>query len=197
MNKDKAYFLPRLMAYLIDLIIISLIVSVVSIPFEDKNIENLNKEYNDIVDKYTNNKIDNNEFINQYMDISYDLNYKMVPINIINLSIIILYYVIYQSKNNGQTIGKKLMKIKIISNDVSDITTNDYVFRSFILNGLLISILDLILILFVNRKYYFYLSFPLQIIQIILILITVFMILFRKDGRGLHDKVSNMKVIME
>ena len=196
MNKDKAYFFPRVMAYLIDAIIISIVVNLLAVPFYNKNIETLNKEYENVSERYMNNEITTEEYLHQYMDISYDLNYNMIPITIIDIACMILYFIVYQHYNNGQTFGKKIMKVQVISNDDSKLSVNNYVYRSFILNGLLIGMLDLILMLFMSKNYYFYLSFTLQFIQIVLILITILMVLFSKEGRGLHDKLGNTKVIM-
>lgn len=196
MNKDKAYFFPRVMAYLIDAIIISIVVNLLAVPFYNKNIETLNKEYENVSERYMNNEITTEEYLHQYMDISYDLNYNMIPITIIDIACMILYFIVYQHYNNGQTLGKKIMKVQVISNDDSKLSVNNYVYRSFILNGLLIGMLDLILMLFMSKNYYFYLSFTLQFIQIVLILITILMVLFSKEGRGLHDKLGNTKVIM-
>ena len=196
MNKDKAYFLPRIVAYLIDVLIVSMIVSLLTIPFNNKNIETLNSDLSSISDKYMNSEITMEEYLNQTLEITYDLNYNMIPITIIDMTCLIFYFIVFQHYNKGQTIGKKIMKIKIISNDENELTINNYVYRSFILNGLLISMLDVILMLFMNKNYYFYLSFTLQFVQIVLILVTVLMVLFNKEGRGLHDKIGNTKVIM-
>ena len=105
--------------------------------------------------------------------------------------------VVYQFYNKGQTLGKRLMKIRVVSNDNRELTINDYIFRSMILNSVLVNILVVVLVMFMNKNYYFYVSFPLQLVQIVLSLITIFMILFRKDGRGLHDMVAHSKVVME
>jgi len=195
-NKDKAYFLPRIVAYFIDALIISIIVSFLTFPFSTKSVESLQNDLNSVSDKYMSNEISMDEYLNQSLEITYDLNYSMIPITIIDIASLIVYFIVFQYYNKGQTIGKKIMKIKIVSNNEKELSINNYVYRSFILNGVLISILDVVLILFMNKKYYFYLSFTLQFIQIVLILVTVLMVLFSKEGRGLHDKVGNTKVIM-
>lgn len=50
-NEEKAYFLQRLLAFIIDLVIVSTIVSIITFPFtSSKNIENLNEEANELVE---------------------------------------------------------------------------------------------------------------------------------------------------
>lgn len=196
MKKDKAYFLPRVMAYLIDAIIISLVVNVLAVPFYNNNVDTLNKEYEMVGEKYVNKEITTEVYLYQSLDLSYDMNYNMIPVTIIDMTCLILYFVVYQYYNKGQTLGKKIMKVKTVSNNDEELSINNYVYRSLLLNGVLIGILDIVSMLFISKNYGIYISFTLQFIQIVLILITVLMVLFSKQGRGLHDKLGNTKVIM-
>ena len=52
-------------------------------------------------------------------------------------------------------------------------------------------------LLFSGRNYYYYASLSLQLLSGIIIFVTLMMIFFRKDGRGLHDVVTGTKVIQE
>lgn len=194
---EKAYVFPRVLAYFIDVIIISILATLLcSVLPNQENLDTLEKEYTSLQEKYLNAEIDDEEYVNQTKIITYDIDYQSVPSSIISISLYLLYFVIFQNYNKGQTLGKKIMKVKIVSNDDQDLTINNYLYRSCILNGLLVNLINLILVLFMDRNYYFYVSFTLQFIQIVLILITIFMVLFKKDGRGLHDKVANTKVVM-
>ncbi len=84
----------------------------------------------------------------------------------------------------------------MVSDGEHKVTINDYLFRAAILNSLFTNLLMIIFVLFMSRDYYFYASFTLQMIQIVLSLVTIFMVLLRKDGRGLHDLVAHTKVVM-
>lgn len=196
MDKEKAYFFPRLLAYLIDIFIVTLIATLISMPFTNENLEKLTNDLNNLSEKYMSQEITAKEFVNQYVDLDYDINYNSVPSTIISVVCFICYFVIFQFYNKGQTIGKKLMKIKIVSNNGEELTINNYLYRSFLLNAVAVNIILIFLVLFMNKNYCFYLSIPLQFIQEVLLLVTVFMVLFKKDGRGLHDKLGNTKVIM-
>ena len=174
---EKAYFFPRLLAYILDIIIVSFAVS--------------------IIEKYINEEINMEEFVRQYALITYDLDYASVPSYILEITCVILYFIVFQFYQNGQTFGKKIMNIRIVSASERKLTINDYIYRAMVLNSVLVNLLIVIFVLFMKRDYYFYVSYPLQIIQMIISFITIFMVLFRKDGRGLHDLVGNTKVVMD
>lgn len=194
---NKAYFFPRLVAYVIDVFIVSMVASLICYFIPMNNYNELQQELTSVQEKFLNAEISEEEYLNQTALISYDLDYAAVPSYIVQVALLILYYVVFQFYNKGQTIGKKLMKIRVVAYDEKrELTINDYIYRSIILNALLANFLIIIFVLFLDRNYYFYTSFTLQIVQIVLSLITIFMVLFKKDGRGLHDMVAHSKVVM-
>lgn len=197
MNKTKAYFLPRLIAYVIDIFLVSMVASLILMVIPtNNNLAKLQEESVTLQENYLEEKITNEEFIRQYAMIVYDIDYASVISYIIQVVLIVLYFIVFQFYNKGQTIGKKIMKIQVISNSDRELTINDYLYRAIILDSVLANILVIVLVMFMNKNYYFYSSLTLQIIQIVLSLVTIFMVLFRKDGRGLHDMVSHSKVVM-
>lgn len=198
MEKEKSFFLPRLLAYLIDVFIVGLLATLlVSVLPTPSNYVDLQEENKKIQEQYLAGEINSEAYIRQTALITYDLDRALALSYIVEIVIIILYFIVFQFYNNGQTLGKKLMKVQVVSIDDRPLTINDYFFRSMILNSVLTNILIIILVMFIKRDYYYYLSFSLQLIQIVLLLITIFMVLFKKDGRGLHDKVAHSKVVMK
>lgn len=197
MNKNKAYFFPRLIAYVIDVFLVSFVASLIMmvVPIND-NLIKLREESVTLQENYLEENITSEEFIRQYAMIVYDIDYASVISYIIQVVLIILYFIVFQFYNKGQTIGKKIMKIRVVSTSDRELTVNDYLYRSIVIDSVLVNILIIILVMFSNKNYYFYSSLTLQIIQIVLSLVTIFMVLLRKDGRGLHDIVSHSKVVM-
>ena len=70
-TNNKAMFLQRLVAYLIDSAIVVFIASLISVPFiNNDKVSDLNDKSYELIEKYRSNKISNNEYIAEYMNIS-------------------------------------------------------------------------------------------------------------------------------
>ena len=111
--------------------------------------------------------------------------------------LLILYFIVFQFYNKGQTFGKKLMKLRVVNNNGNELTLNQVTCRALIIDSILINLFMIAALLFSGRNYYYYASLSLQILSGIIIFVTLMMIFFRKDGRGLHDVVTGTKVIQE
>lgn len=197
-NESKPYFFPRLIAYIIDILLVSVVCTGVMflIP-ENKNYNKYVKEYEKIQMDLIQEKITKDEYIHKAVDIVYDIDYSNVVSMIIEVVAIILYFIVFQFYNKGQTLGKKLMRLRVVSIDDKSITLNQIAYRSLIVNAIFVNILILAALLFLGRNYYYYISSCLQFIAGIIVFITLMMILFRKDGRGLHDVIVGTKVVQE
>lgn len=195
--KQKAFFFPRLIAYIIDAIIISIVASgiLMFVP-QSENYSKYLEESKQLQTDFLEEKISSNEYMNRLMDVVYDIDYSSVISMIVEVVVIILYFVVFQCYNKGQTIGKKLMHIRVVSNDDSELTVNHYLMRSVIINSLFLNILIIGMVLFMNRQLYGYFSYVLQGIQVVVIIVSAFMVMCRSDGRGIQDYLGNTKVIM-
>lgn len=193
-----AAFITRLGAFIIDFFIISMIVSLLTYPFtNNSNYNKLSKEAANTIEQYSSGKIDMNTYINRSSDISYDMSKEALLTSLIGVFIFSLYYIVYQYRMNGQTIGKKLLKIKIVKDNNGDLTINDIMFRSLIVNFILYDIISLCITMFLNKNLYFYGTLIFEIIQYLVIFIIAIMILSRKDKRGLHDIITHTRVIKD
>ena len=151
--KRRAIFIERLGAFLIDIIIISLIANIIATVFVNQdNINKLSEQEITLLNDYKDNKIDVNTFTVEARSISYESSKLLIPYTIIYIFLSIGYYVIFQQKN-GQTLGKKLLKIKIKS-DKGKLTINQMVIRSLIINAIFFNIIDLAAILFLSKGMY-------------------------------------------
>ena len=86
------------------------------------------------------------------------------------------------------------MGIKIVSNKGRKLKLHNYFIRAFILNGVIMNLLTLIAICFQESTYLKIYTAAMNIDTILSIIIFL-MILFWKEGRGLHDILAGTKVI--
>lgn len=194
----KPYFFPRFIAYIIDILLVTIIsTGIMFVLPKNNNYDKYLEEYKQIQVDYVEENINSDQYFNKVKDVTYDLDYSNIVSIFIQIIVIILYFIVFQFYNKGQTFGKKLMKLRVISVNDNDLSLNQIAWRSLIINSVLVNILVLAALLFLGRNYYFYASSILQYITIGIELVVLFMILFRKDGRGLHDMVSGTKVIQE
>lgn len=193
----KAMFSQRVLAFLIDLFILSIITSLITmfIPINDTAIK-LYEEQNRVLEGYVEGTVPMEEYVNQMIDLGYDISKQTVIISIVSIVISLLYYVVYPCYNNGQTFGKKLMKIKIKKTNDKELSMNDLLIRSMINNSVLVSIINVILVLFLSKDLYLSTSSLVGVIQYIVLIISLIMVAFTKNAQGLHDKVVHTEVVM-
>ena len=193
----KALFSQRFVAFMIDLILVSFITSLVTaISPTNSSIDKLYDQQVKIVENYTNQKITMQEYVNQLVDINYDIAKQTGIITLVSIAISLLYYVLYVYKNDGQSIGKKMMKIKIQKKDKDkELTMNDLLFRTMILQGTLVSIIGFCTILFLDKDTYLATNSLLNLIQYSILIISFFLIAFTKERQGLHDMVAKTEVV--
>lgn len=193
----KAMFSQRVLAFLIDLFILSIITSLITmfIPINDTATK-LYEEQNRVLEGYVEGTVPMEEYVNQMIDLGYDISKQTVIISIVSIVISLLYYVVYPCYNNGQTFGKKLMKIKIKKTNDKELSMNDLLIRSMINNSVLVNIINVILVLFLSKDLYLSTSSLVGVIQYIVLIISLIMIAFTKNAQGLHDKVVHTEVVM-
>ncbi len=193
----KALFSQRFVAFMIDLILVSAFTSLVTaiIP-TNSSIDKLYNQQVKIVENYTSRKITMQEYVNQLVDINYDIAKQTGIITLVSIAISLLYYVLYVYKNDGQSIGKKIMRIKIKKKDKNkELTMNDLLFRTMILQGTLVSIIGFCTILFLDKDTYLATNSLLNLIQYSILIISFFLVAFTKEKQGLHDMVAKTEVV--
>ena len=188
----------RIFAYFIDVIIVTFISSALTYatflnPKQD-DYTKYTEEYNKAVEKfYDDQNVD--DFSKTVNDLSYNLNKSGYVYLIGDIVIAFLYFSVFAYFTNGQTLGKKIMKIKVV-----DYKTNDnpkiyqYLLRTFLLNGVILNLGTLVLINFSSKTYYQ--IYPwLANFDTILLLVIILTALFTKEKRGIHDYAAHTKVI--
>ena len=153
---EKAYFVSRFVAFLLDILIVGFVASILTLPFQTESVQKLNNEAMDASKSYINQEISSTVYINKSIDINYQLAKATGISKVITILIYVIYFIVIQKKMNGQTIGKKIMKIKVIKDDDEELTTNDFLFRSLINNSIFCNILIVIFAL-INKNVWIWL----------------------------------------
>lgn len=195
----------RISAFLIDIlflfIVINLIMGIKFInPYYDKYVESY-ENYNEIVEKYNNKELTEDDFTKLYVQNYYQVTKYSISYNIIIVVCIILYFVLFQKFNNGQTLGKKLMRLKVVdSTEEKNVSILKYLIRSLsvyyiYIGGILPIIINCILIFILSPSSYMTISMVISYAFLIISIVSLVMINVRKDEKGIHDLLANTKVI--
>lgn len=194
---NKSNFGKRLVAYILDAIIVSLIFSALTVFIkESNNLVNLNNQLGTIGENLINKTITAKEYFNQVASVQYLISKETFLQNLFSLILMIGYFIILPYYYNGQTIGKKMMKIKIVKED-DKLTINDLALRSLLADGLAMTFIELALIFLIKDTPYFITISIFSFIQFLLVITSIFMILYRKDKKALHDIVCKTLVVDE
>lgn len=165
------------------------------------SIEGLKEKLED--EKITQDKYDKKEekLSSTFDKKSVNYNYKLIKLSTISTTIsilvILLYFVVIQYYFNGQTIGKKIMKLRVVSNNDKKLNIFNYLIRSLILNEVLINGLSVVMVLVLSKSNYLIYNEIIYVINYVLEMALIFMVVFDKNNRGIHDYVANTKVIFE
>ena len=191
-----AQFNKRFFAYIIDIFIVLVIANLITmfIPISEKT-QDYYKELQTTQKKMYDKEIDVKEYTDIVLEDNYNISKGTVLISLTSIIIYILYFVVYQVYNNGQTVGKKLMKIKVKSITDESLSINTMLFRALIIYGIAANIINLILILLLKKELYLSISNTISIIQSLIVIISVFMILFSKQKRGIHAIITKTEVV--
>ena len=194
-KSEKALFLQRFVAFLIDVFIVSTLASMLASPFVNtKKIEDLEEKSYKLVSDFSEKKITLNEYTAEYMNITYSLVKNNGMASIIGLLLGIVFYVVIPFYWDGKTIGKKILKIKIVSSEGS-LSMNQLIFRAMIVNSMLLDFITILLIMIAPKTTYFYCVGIFSLIQYIIMIVSAFMVMYGKEGLSIHDRLVHTKVV--
>lgn len=192
----KASFKQRFIAYLIDLVIIALLFLVIGFILPKSNNMNvLQQEMNEINEQFLEHQMKFGTYFNRFIEVSYDIDKENVMYGVINAFLILGYFVVLPYFNDGRTIGKMVVSIKVQRKDKELLMLNDLLVRSFFVHGLTYMLVSLAMIYLLNPLFYFITTLIFGLLQIFLVITCVFMIIYRKDKRGLQDIFSKTNVV--
>lgn len=191
----KYNFFRRLGAFVIDYFIVAFILSLITMGFKTDN--NLINEANGLVDSYINEEITIEEYNDSVIDINYKLQKSNVLVNGISCVLYIGYFVVFAFLNKGQTFGKKLLKFRIVSKNEDRAKIGRIFIRSLFIYGILSSLYSAVFVNFLSVKAFNIGSVIVSYIEILFIIVSFTMVLYRKDKRGMHDMIAGTVVIGE
>lgn len=187
----------RILAYLIDVVIVLLASSMLSsISYLNPQLETYNKYYDEYSEKtkdYLDKKTADDEYLQITNDYSYKLERNSVYSSIISVVTILLYFGVFQKYNNGQTLGKKLLNIRVKGN----LNVFKYLLRTAIIYNVFINVAKIILIVALDQNQYLNANKYLYALALVVEVTTIVMIMLRKDHKGLHDLIVGSEVVEE
>lgn len=209
MNK---YVYRRISAFLIDIFLVTFVSTIFSsISYVNPFIENYKVAYDEYREIYksesesvlTNPTIKNVvDYSNKMSKQIYKIDYSMLFNNIYYLVFSFLYFVLFAYFTNGQTLGKKLFKLKVVRQDGEKVKLSNLMLRTFLSGSSIfmgvniIVVIQLLLLMIPQNQVYFYailfssmISYVIEIIGLVL--------LFSKEHRSLDDIIGSTKVIDE
>ena len=196
----------RIMAYLLDVLLVYFLISaIISIrfinPTYEKYIESYEK-YVDVMNDYSKGKITTEQYTELNIKNIINVTKYSVSSNIVIVLVLIGYFCVFQYFNNGQTLGKKIMKIKVVSIDNKKINFSNYLLRILPVQYIFIGsvmpiILNSIFVFIFNINYYVIINSVTTYSLFFISIVSLFMIIKRDDKRGIQDIIAKTKVVEE
>ncbi len=185
----------RIFAYIIDMCIVSIIfILFSSIVPERRNYNELNNELEEVTQQFVDGKLELDVFINRQAEITQDIDKENVFLNVMQAMLIIGYFIVLPYCMDGKTIGKKMMKIKIVSTD-GELEYNNLIIRALLINGLGYILILLGCVYILPSVAYSFLTMFLSALEIIILIVSLIKMKKNEDHEGLHDALAHTKVI--
>lgn len=155
--------------------------------YEDGILEK--EEYDDLLKEVE------KDYQEQYKELYYKIEKNSTISYITYIVFTILYFGLFNLITDGQTLGKKIFRLKIVKRDGTKSNIINYLLRSILLYNTIYYLIAVISVYLLNQDSYYTLTSIVYQIQYYIQLIIMLMIVMRTDGVGLHDLLGNTKVI--
>ena len=186
----------RFCAYIVDYVIVALIASLFArVPILNPNYDRYMEEYNKYIESVKTSL--NDSASDEIIDNSYEMTKLGVNITIINLVVGAIYFVVVPYFMNGQTLGKKMLKIRMVDDNNERPKLYQVLIHSIIINSLLTTTISVITLLCLSKATYLNISEVVQIIDMGLLFGSFGCMIVRKDGKGIHNILAHTNVIGE
>ncbi len=193
--------LKRLVAFIIDMFIVIIISETLSrIDFINIYKDKYQEEYAQYIELY-NDALEEKVTLEEYNEKAVTYNYNLGKLSIISSTIYIVitisYFVGFNCLYQGQTIGKRILRIRIISSKDSNVRLWQYILRIVLLTGIFSNVVLILSVLFMNENIYYNISYFVNVFEYILQLVIIITTIINKNGRGLHDIICQTTVVEE
>ena len=178
----------RIIASIIDLALLLFTFSAVIgiFPLTNETRNNYNKI--DEIEKKSELTADEEKELNK---LYYEIEHENVKYYLMFSVILIIYLIIIPKYRKDQTIGQRIMKIRLVSD--STITMNTYVIRAVLNSGISIFLISSLMLYILNIVWYSMLASILILFQITYWFISFIMLLI--SNQTLHDRITRTKII--
>lgn len=201
-NKRK-----RFTAFLIDMLLITILTSLISsLSYMNPYYSKYEKAANEGVAYLQEvlgggSNIDNEEYTNKISNINYQMTKYNSYTVLWYLIFYVLYYVLFQFYNGGQTLGKKICKIKIVREDGGKAGVLSYLVRglfngcTFFMGFNLFAIISLILVNTLNKTTFLNVNSYIELMSYTIQAVCLILYVVNKDSRTINDYISKTTVI--
>lgn len=190
--------LKRIGAYLVDMLIILVISNILSgfLPNHDKVTE-VASESSTVISEYFEAVQNNDKDLDKYIERLNDCNYELAKVSVYSdlftVVLYFLYFIVFQRYNSGQTIGKGLLKIEVVSSSEDEVTFKQMLLRGIVLFPIVTTLLNCLIISIFNQGIYDSFSTFIMLLELGLLLSCVIPLLLNKTG--LHEVLSKTSVV--
>lgn len=193
--------LRRIGAYVIDYLLVVMFVALVSeIRFINPYLDEYMEAYevyedmsNELLQEDINEIVSNNEFHDAYYNV---LKYGVVT-NVVSVVVYLLYFGVFQKATKGQSLGKKLFRIKVVSDDDSNASWGQMLGRSIVAYNLIFNSIMIGLVFCFKSTDLFWGVIGINFVGMVITYMSLLLILIRKDNKGIHDIIFKTKVVMD
>lgn len=207
----------RLSAFFVDmLLVIFLAISLANLSYLNPykyQYEKSIKEYDQVYSEFQTSLLDptsssyinpmeiNDYMLDNIMPLAKKISHYNVFYSLWYLLIYFLYFVVFTYFNNGQSLGKKIFKIKVVDKNGNSPGVWNLIVRS-IFNGSrlylglnIMIIINMLLPLISNVQTYYYAYTLLNVVAIIFEITLLVVFLTKKGSASIHDLIASTKVV--
>jgi len=173
------------------------IVSLITMGFNSNKTNDLTDKMSKLLSDYQNGEITIDEYKDETYKINYELQKSNLTTNIVSVTLYIGYFVVFATLNKGQTLGKKLLKIKVVNKDGEKPSIWNMLLRSLFIYNIVSALFSIIFVNILSVNTFTYIYTIVGYVEFFVIIVSFFMVTYKKDGRGLHDMIAGTNVIEE